>query len=162
MRLKLEYLLPDIDAANQAADKMLLARVDERYIHFLAKTGTDLGLLKPANTTERTNLLSDSGRGVLIGAFIGMLAGWYVLVFPPWMTESPMWYTHSHWTMVLAITIIAGAAAAAIGAGLIGVNLFNSDLDRYKDKIDQGEILMIVNVPFYKVNKVRHIMQELN
>jgi hypothetical protein len=158
MKIKLHYLLPNIGAANAAADKMLLARIDDSHIHFLATSGTELGQLKPANTAERTNLLSDAGRGVLIGAFIGLLAGWYVLAFPPWMTASPMWYTNSHWVVVLAITMFAGAVAATIGAALIGVNLFNSNLDRYKDSINQGEILMIVKVPFYKVNKVRRVM----
>jgi hypothetical protein len=159
MQRRLEFILPDIHAANQAADKMLLARIDDCYIHFLAKPDTDLGLLKPASTAEKTNLVSDAGRGVFIGAFIGLLAGCYVLIFPPWMTESPMWYTNSHWSVVLAITMFVGAVAATIGAALIGVNLFNANLNRYKDSINQGAILMIVRVPFYKVSKVRSIMQ---
>lgn len=159
MKRRLEFILPDIRAANLAADKMLLGRIDESRIHFLAKPGTDLGLLKPASTTEKTNLVLDAGRGGLMGAFIGVLTGWYVLAFPPWMTVSPLWYTSSHWSVVLLITMLAGAVAAAIGAALIGVNLFNTDLSSYKDRINQGEILMIVRVPFYKVGKVNRLMQ---
>lgn len=159
MKRKLAFILPDINAANLAADKMLLARIDDKHIHFLAKSGTDLGLLQPANTVEKTNVLSDAMRGLLIGAFIGLLAGWYVLAFPPWMTESPLWYSSSHWSVILAITMLAGTFAATIGAALIGANLFNADLSRYQDRINQGAILMIVRVPFYKVSKVRRIMQ---
>lgn len=159
MQRRLEFILPDIGAANQAADKMLLARIDDSHIHFLAKPDTDLGLLKPATTSEKTNLVSDAGRGVYIGAFIGLLGGCYVLLFPPWMTASPLWYTSSHWSVVLAITMLAGVLAATIGAALIGINLFNADLNRFKDRINQGEILMIVRVPFYKVGRVRRIMQ---
>jgi hypothetical protein len=55
--------------------------------------------------------------------------------------------------------IFAGAFSVAIGAALLGVNLFNSDLKRYKSRIDNGEILMIVTVPFYEVNKVRKTMK---
>lgn len=159
MQRKLEFILPDIAAANQAADKMLLARIDDSCIHFLAKPNTDLGLLKPASTTEKTNVVSDAARGIFIGAFVGLLGGAYVLLFPPWMTASPLWYTSSHWSVVLAITMLTGALAATIGAALIGVNLFNTDLNRFKDRINQGAILMIVRVPFYKVGKVRRMMQ---
>jgi len=159
MQRRLIFILPDIGAANQAADKMLLARIDDSHIHFLAKPDTDLGLLKPATTSEKTNLVLDAWRGVYIGAFIGLLGGCYVLLFPPWMTVSPLWYSSAHWSVVLAITMLAGALAATIGAALIGVNLFNTDLNRFKDRINQGEILMIVRVPFYKVSKVRRIMQ---
>jgi len=50
---RLEFILPDISAANQAANKMLLARIDDSHNHFLAKPGTDLGVLKPATTSEK-------------------------------------------------------------------------------------------------------------
>jgi len=75
------------------------------------------------------------------------------------MTVSPLWFTSTHWSVVLAITMLAGALAATIGAALVGVNLFNTDLNRFKDRINRGEILMIVRIPFYKVSKVRRIMQ---
>jgi hypothetical protein len=59
----------------------------------------------------------------------------------------------------LAITIFAGAFSVAFGAALLGVNIFNSDLKRYKSRIDKGELLMIVTVPFYEVNKIRKAMK---
>src|SRR5450830_1377894 len=159
MKLKLEFMLPDVNAANQACDKLLLARVEESHIHFLARSGIDLGKLQIASAMEKTNIIHEGERGILMGAGFGLLVGLYVLKFPPWITTSPLWYTNSHWYVVLAITILAGAISVAIGAALLGVNLFNSDLNRYKDRIDKGEILMIVTVPFYEVNKVRKIMK---
>ena len=37
MRKRLYYMLPDIHSARQMLDEMLLMRVEERHIHFLAK-----------------------------------------------------------------------------------------------------------------------------
>ena len=159
MKLKLEFLLPDIKAANQACDRLLLARIGENQIHFLANPGIELGKLQAATALEKSNIIHEGERGVLIGAGIGLLAGLYVLKFPPWLTNSPLWYTNTQWYIVLAITIFAGTFSVAFGAALLGVNIFNSDLKRYKSRIDKGELLMIVTVPFYEVNKIRKAMK---
>ncbi len=159
MKLELEFLLPNIKSANKACEKLLIARVEEKNIHFLARPDIDLGKLQAATALEKTNMLHEGERGMLIGAGLGLLAGLYVLSFPPWITKSPVWYTDSHWYIVLLVTILTGAFFVAFGAALLGVNLFNSDLKRYKNRIDEGEILMIVKAPFYKVNTIRRIMK---
>jgi hypothetical protein len=138
---------------------LLLARVTESRIHFLAKPDIELGKLNAATALEKTNIIHEGERGILMGAGLGFMAGLYVLKFPPWLTQSPLWYTNSHWYIVLIITILAGAFFVAFGSALLGVNLFNSDLKRYKTRIDKGEILMIVTVPFYEANKIRKVMK---
>ena len=60
---------------------------------------------------------------------------------------------------MLGITVLIGAISVVISSALLSVNLFNSDLKRYKSRIDEGEILMIVTVPFYEANKIRKIMR---
>ena len=45
MREQLKFLLPDINTANQASEALLLARIDNKNICFLAKPGTNLGKL---------------------------------------------------------------------------------------------------------------------
>ena len=159
MKLKLKFLLPDMKAANQARDHLILASVKEDCIHFVAKPSINLGNLQAATALEKTNIIHEGERGILMGAGFGLLAGLYVLKFPPWVTKSPLWYTESHWYVVLTITMLIGAISVALGAALLGVNLFNSDLKRYKSRIDVGEILMMVTVPFYEVNKIRKIMK---
>lgn len=159
MKLKLEFLLPDAKSASKTCEKLLIARVEEKNIHFLARPDIDLGKLQAATALEKTNMVHEGERGILIGAGLGLLAGLYVLSVPPWITKSPVWYTDSPWYIVLLVTVLAGAFSVAFGAALLGVNLFNSDLKRYKNRIDKGEILMIVKVPFYKVNTVRKIVK---
>jgi len=159
MKLKLEFLLPDLKSANKVCEKLLVARVEENNIHFLARPDINLGKLQAATALEKSNMVHEGERGVLIGAGFGLLVGLYVLNFPPWITKSPLWYTDTDWYIVLLVTVLAGAFSVAFGAALLGVNVFNSDLKRYKNRIDKGEILMMVKVPFYKVSAIRKIVK---
>ncbi|MEO6117930.1 MAG: hypothetical protein ABIP37_02540 [Methylotenera sp.] len=160
MNVKLKFLLHDVKTANQVRKELLLARVDDENIHFLAKPGTDLGQLPPATSMEKTNSLHEGERGILYGAIFGLLAGLYVLTFPTWLTTSPVWYTNSKWYVILAVTTISGAAFVAIGAALLGVNLLNSNLDKFKDKMAHGEVLAIVTIPFYRIKEIRKIISK--
>ncbi|HYN53178.1 MAG TPA: hypothetical protein VES38_00560 [Methylotenera sp.] len=160
MNVKLKFLLHDVKAANQVRKELLLARVDDENIHFLAKPGTDLGQLPLATSMEKTNSLHEGERGILYGAIFGLLGGLYVLKFPSWVTTSPLWYTDSSWYVILAVTTISGAAFVAIGAALLGVNLLNSNLDKFKAKMAHGEVLAIVTVPFYRIKEIRKIISK--
>lgn len=158
MRLKLEFMLPNVKAAHHACEQMLLARINDQYIHFLARPHTDLGNLQLANTIEKTNFINEGAKGVLTGATIGLLVGLYMHYFQPWITTS----MNVNWLVILAITTAFGAAVSAIGAAVFGVNLLNTDLAIYKDRIDKGEILMIVSVPMHRAKQIRALMRHIN
>lgn len=155
MRRKLEFMFPDVKTARHAWKEMLLARVEDKHIHFLTKPGTELGKLHPADVLEKTDAIHEGEWGVLIGAGLGLLAGILALAFPPW-------YANMHWSAILAITTVFGAITGAIGMGMLGVNLPNSDLNAFQDRIAQGEILMIVSVPLYRVREIRQIADRLH
>ncbi|MES2579303.1 MAG: hypothetical protein V4552_02055 [Pseudomonadota bacterium] len=162
MNLKLKFLLPNIKAAHEASDAMLLARIEDKNVCFLAKPGVKLGNLRPASAIEATNAVHEGFRGVLLGAGIGLLGGLYVLYFPLWLTDSPPWFTNASPLTILVSTGLMGAAAAAFGAALLGVNLFNTDLNQFKKRIDKGAVLMIVSVPFNRASEIRQIVKKLH
>jgi hypothetical protein len=161
MRIKLKFMLPNIETAYLARKEVLAASIDDKYIHFLANTKVDLSDLNVASAFESTNSIHEAERGILHGAAFGFFAGLYVLKFPIWMTDSSIWYTNSPWYVILAVTTVFGSVMVAIGAALLGVNLFNTDLKQYKNRIEKGEILMIVAVPIYSVKKIRSLMNGL-
>jgi hypothetical protein len=158
MNLKLNFLLPDIKSANRASESLLLAKVDNKNICFLAKPGTDIGDLLPASTFEKTNIINVGVRGIFIGATIGLLIGLYMHYYQPWITSS----MNVSWLTILAITTLFGALVSTIGGVLFGVGIFNTDLDKFKDKIDKGAILMIVSVPIYRSKEVSNIVKNLH
>lgn len=158
MKPKLKFLLPDLKTANKAAEALLLARIDNKNISFIAKPGTNLGELQTASTIESTNMINDGQRGLLIGAGIGLIVGLYMQHFQPWITTT----FQVHWIILLTIATVMGAIASAIGAAVFGVNLFNTDLNNYKDKIAAGAILMIVSAPLHRTNEIRKIVNNLH
>lgn len=158
MRPRLKFLLPDIKTANQASEALLLARIEDKNISFLANPDINLGNLRPANAIESTNVVNEAERGILIGAAIGLLVGLYMHYFQPWITES----MNVHWMVIVGVLMVFGALLSAIGAAVFGTNLFNDDLKNYERKIEEGAILMIVTAPFQRSNEIRRIVSKLH
>ena len=158
MRPQLKFLLPDIKTANQASEALLLAKIDNKNICFLAKPGLNLGSLQAASTLESSDMLNGGERGLLVGATIGLIFGLYTHYFQPWITAS----MNIHWMVMVGVLMLLGAVLSAIGAALFGTNLFNSDLKKYKSKIDEGAILMIVSAPFQRSDEIRKIVSKLH
>lgn len=158
MRPQLKFLLPDIKVANQASEALLLARIDNKNICFLAKPGTDLGKLQAASTLESTDMINGGQRGLLVGASVGLLFGLYAHYFQPWITES----MNVHWMVLVGALMLLGAILSAIAATLFGTNFFNRDLKKYKSKIDEGAILMIVSAPFQRREEITKVVSKLH
>jgi hypothetical protein len=53
MRRRLYFIMPDLMSARKMMDDLLLARVEERHIHFLAKRGTPMDGLHEASTLQK-------------------------------------------------------------------------------------------------------------
>ena len=158
MRPRLKFLLPDIKTANKASEALLLARIDDKNISFLANSDTNLGELRAASAIEGTNIVNEAEKGILYGATVGLLVGLYMHYFQPWITES----MHVNWMVLVGVLMLFGAALSAIGAAVFGTNFFNDDLKNYQSKIEQGAILMIVTAPFQRSNEIRRIVSKLH
>jgi len=74
MKRRLYFLLPDVASATRTANDLLLARVEDRRMHFLAKRGTDLGELHEAGYLFKTDLVRGAGFGLALG--LPCSAGW--------------------------------------------------------------------------------------
>jgi hypothetical protein len=158
MRPQLKFLLPDVKTANQASEALLLARIDNKNICFLARPGTDLGKLQLASTLESTNVVNESEKGILIGASIGLIAGLITHFYFPGIPQS----LHINWMILVGVLMVLGAAISAIGAAVFGSNFFNDDLVKFKKRIDEGAILMIVSAPFQRSNEITKIVSKLH
>ena len=79
MRLRMYVTLPDLDCARRLANDLLLARVEDKHMHFLARRGTDLGELHEASHLQKTDAVH--------GAFTGFVTGgimWWNRVVRRW------------------------------------------------------------------------------
>jgi hypothetical protein len=150
MRRRLYFLLPDVDSARRTADDLLLARVEDRHMHVLARRGTDLGELHEAGYSLKTDLLHGAGVGLGLGALGGFLIGLLILFYPIEGTQPhPVW---------LFVSVAIGAALGAWVASMVGASVPNSKLKQFQADIDAGKVLMMVDVRLKDVERIRQIV----
>lgn len=158
MRRKLYFMLPNIKTAHQMMDKMLLARIEERHIHFLAKSDISLTGLPEANVLEKTDSLHGVGSGAMIGGISGIMGGLLVVAFPS-LVAIPVNDPGPLQALAVLVIGLVGAGFGAWWSGMIASAIPNSRLKLYEDPIARGGVLMIVNVPYHRINDVRAEVQ---
>ena len=149
MRRRLYFVLPDLHSAETIERELLLAKVDDPHIHFLARDGINLGRLHVANLLQRSDLLHGIGIGMVAGGLTGALAG-VALSFYPQLGES----------IGMGGILVLAVVCAMIGSwvsGMIAVSIPNSRL-RFQPAIDRGEILLMVDVPARRVKQIRELI----
>mgnify|MGYP001825924568 FL=1 len=149
---RLYFMVPDIATANTVVDELLLKRVDEHHIHVVAKEGTPMGDLPEANLFQKSDFIPAMERGLAVGGFTGLLAGLAAMTFPPA-------------GLVLAGGAVLGTslAGAGIGAwisGMIGMDVPNSQIEKFAAAIESGEILMMVDIPKERVEEIEALVQQ--
>ena len=147
MKSRLYFLIPDIASARATANELLLARIEDRHMHFLAPRGTDLGELHEANFLYKTDLVHGAGIGLTVGGFGGLLLGVLVFLMPPEGVTLQL--------VTILITTVIAALVGAWLASLAGTSVPNSRLKIFQDDIAQGKILLIVDVPSRRVEWLR-------
>ena len=150
MRRRLYFLLPDVDSARRTADDLLLARIDDRHMRFLARRGTDLGELHEAGYLMKTDLLHGAGVGLGLGALGGLALGVMIVFYP---IEG----TRPH-PIALLISVLVLGALGAWAASMAGAAVPNSRLKQFHRDVDAGKVLMMVDVPYDSVEHIRQIV----
>jgi hypothetical protein len=151
---RLYFLVPDVDSAKVIVDELLLARIEERHIHIVAKDHHPLeeAHLPEAGLLEESDFVPALERGLTVGGATGLLAGIAAVTFPP------------------AGLILGGGALLAtslLGAGLgawvssmIGSSIPNRQLEKFHDAIERGELLMLIDVPKDRVDEITKLVRE--
>lgn len=149
---RLYFLVPSTATARKIVDELLLARIEERRIHIVAKEGVPLGHLPEAGLPEKTDFFPGLQRGVIAGGITGILAGLVAVTFPP-----------AGLTLgggaLLAIAL-AGSGFGAWFAGMIGTDVANSRHNRFRDALEKGELLMLVDVPRDRVDEIQAVVKK--
>jgi membrane protein DedA with SNARE-associated domain len=150
MRRRLYFLLPDVESAQQTANDLLLARIDDRHMHFLAKRGTDLGELNEANVLHKTDLMHGVGVGLALGGVCGLVLGAVIVAWPPEGTQPQM--------VAVLIAAVVGAVLGAWMSSMAGAAVPNSRLKQFESDIERGKVLAMVDVPYGRVEQIRALV----
>lgn len=151
MKRRLYWMLPDLSSARGTANDLLLARVEDRSMHFMSKRGTDFGELHEASILQKTDIRHAATQGSLTGCALGALTA-AVLAFVP-ATKDLV----GPFTMLMMIG--CGGMFGFWASSLVGVSVFNSKLKRFESDLDNGRVLLILDVPVHRVEEIRGLLQ---
>ena len=146
MRLRMYVTLPDVASARKLADDLLLARIEDKRMHFLARRGTDLGELHQASYLQKTDAVNAAFRGLLVGGGMGVLVGIAIV------------YTMNVQYVALLIGALVGAVLGAWVSSMVGLQVPNSRLRGFDPDIQEGKILLMLDVPSTRYEEVRSII----
>ncbi len=150
MRKRLYFLLPDLEEAKITVDELLLARIDDHHIHVMAKDGIDLGDLPEASILQTSDIVHGVETGIVIGGISGLVGS--IIAITALQAGSIMGL------IVLGCTLF-GAGFGVWAAGMIGSSVKNSRLKKFEQSMQDGKILLIVDVPMDKVGEITHTLQ---
>lgn len=153
MRRRIYWLLPDVASARKAMDDLLLARIEERHIHFVAREGTDMAGLHEANVLQTSDLVRAAEAGLCIGAATGGIVGAVVAAMMPLLGDEPQWG-------LIGVLAIVGAGFGAWASSMIGVSTPSQRLRRFQAAIEAGQLLLIVDVPRSRLDEVEALLQD--
>jgi membrane protein DedA with SNARE-associated domain len=150
MKLRMYVMLPDLASARRLANDLLLARVDDKCMHFLGKRGTYLGELREAGYLQKSDIVHGAFLGLVVGGVMGVVVGTMLVNFPP-----------SGRAVEFVAVLIAALVGSVLGtwvASMIGLQFPNSRLARFESDLEDGKILLMLDVPSSRYEEVRSVI----
>jgi hypothetical protein len=146
---RLFFLVPDPNSAKQIVDELLLARVEARHIHAIAK-GTPMQGVPEATLVQTSDLIPALERGVAAGGATGLIAGLIAVAF----RAAGLALGGG---AVLAITLV-GAGFGALMSTMVGIGIPSSRLEQFQKAIEKGDLLMMVDVSKARVDEIQTLV----
>lgn len=150
---RLYFLVPNVESARKIVNELLLARVEVRHIHIVAKEGTPMEDLPEAGVAQKSDFVPALERGLAVGGATGALAGLVAVTFPP------AGLALGGGAVVLA-TALAGAGIGGWASSMIGSDAPNSRIKQFEKAIEGGELLMMVDVPKPRVDEIDELVKK--
>ncbi len=142
--------LPDVASARSLANDLLLARIEDRHMRFLARRGTDLGELNEASYLHKTDAIHGAFVGLVIGGALGALVGAVLVNYPPRGVSLEM--------VAVLIAAIVGAVLGVWVATMVGLQIPNSRLRNFERELEEGRVLLMLDVPSRRYEELREII----
>ena len=149
---RIYFLVPDVSTTKRIVDDLLLARIDERHIHVIARSGTPMEDLPEANLLQKSDFIPALERGLALGGSTGIIAGLVAISLP---AAAPMLAGG-----ILLMSTLSGAGIGAWAGGMIGVSVSNTRIKQFEEAIEAGQLLLLADVPKNRVDKIEDRVKE--
>lgn len=149
---RLYFLLPNVETAHKVVNDLLLAKIEFRHIHVIAREGTPMEELPEASMLQSSDFVPALERGIAAGGATGVIAGIIAVSVPPAGLVLGG-------GAVLGIAL-AGAGFGALLASMIGAGMPNSRLKDFERAVDQGNLLMLVDVSKARVEEIEQLIRK--
>ena len=151
MRRRLYVICPDLQAAQQTMNDLLLARIDEGHIHVLATRGASMEGLHEANVLQKSDLVHGAELGGVIGGAAGVILGVILVLMPPTGFQLQL--------VTILIAALGGALFGTWASSLVAASVPNTKLLAFAKDIEEGKYLMMVDVPFRRVEEIQLLLR---
>jgi hypothetical protein len=148
MLRRLFFLIPQVDKARQAVEGLAVQGVGTGHIHAIAQ-GMELGGLPVATKLQKNDTTLRLERFVWVTSLVMFVAAMLALLVGL-LTGLALLSLMS--LLVMLLSFIAGEQVA--------VRVPNVHLSEFTDALSHGEILLMVDVPGYRVAEIENYMHQ--
>jgi hypothetical protein len=131
---------------------LVQGNVDASRIHFAGPEGVDMAGLHEANVWQTSDVLHAAKTGLVIGSATGTVIGLLVGLLFPLVGDDPQWE-------LAAPLGLLGGGVGAWSASMIGISIPSPRLQRFEGAIAQGQILLMVDLPPWRVQEIESLLQ---
>lgn len=150
MKRRLYFLLPTVANATTVHNELLLARIEERNMHVLARDDIPLDGLPEASLLEKSDLIHGLQLGFVLGGFTGIVLSTmsYLLgmIVPGWEILS------------MGGIIVGGAFLGSWTSSMVAINIQNTRLKEFMKDVNAGQILFMVDVPMHRLDEISDLV----
>lgn len=143
---RLFFLTPTVESCKIIVNELEAQGIPHSHLHVIASIDQSLTALPEATIWEKSELSHGIKWGTGLGGTAGLLGGVLAVTFPP------------AGLILGGGALLAGVAAGAgFGAAVMAMmksHEHNHQLDDYKHEIENGELLLMVDIPKTEVEKI--------
>jgi hypothetical protein len=148
---RIYFLAPNIEISKKIVDELLLARIEERHIHVLAKRGTPMEDLPEASYLQKSDFIPALEQGLALGGLTGIVAGLVAVALPggPVLAGG-----------AILATSLAGAGVGALMSSMAGSSIGSRRIKQFEAAIEKGEFLFMVDVPQDRLDATQALIKK--
>jgi len=148
---RLCLLSPDREHALAVVKDLKSDGIQDKHIYVIARSSENLADL-PDGGPEDNDFLPAYERGLAFGGIAGLFLGLASISFPP------AGIVIGGGGVLLAS--VMGASVGGLMAGMAGAAFPNSRLKVFEDEINDGKILIMVDVPQDQIDRIEQLIRQ--